>query len=104
MRPLLLSFDGRRGRPLRDARSVMEGTVSRYRYRCRIVWHDLQEQFGVCPTMWQRNQRCRANGNWDRVLAAMLIAAEKGGLIDRAVSAHPPGTTAGGESLPVAGG
>jgi transposase len=39
IQPLLPSSIGRRGRPFRDDRRVVEGII--YRYRCGIAWRDV---------------------------------------------------------------
>lgn len=52
--PLLPSSDGRRGRPFRGHRQVMEGII--YRYRCGIAWRDLPAEFGPWQTVWKRRR------------------------------------------------
>ena len=84
IRPLLPSSEGKRGRPFRDDRPVVEGIL--YRYRCGIAWRDVPEQFGPWQTVWKRHRRYSADGTWDRVLAALLTEAQKLQLIDWAVS------------------
>jgi transposase len=41
---LLPTRTGKRGRPFRDARQVVEGII--YRYRCGIAWRDVPEVSG----------------------------------------------------------
>jgi transposase len=84
IRPLLPSSEGRRGRPFRDDRPVVEGI--RYRYGCGIAWRDVPEQFGPWQTMWKRHRRYSGDGTWDKILAALLSDAQKVELIDWAVS------------------
>ncbi|WP_280522840.1 IS5 family transposase [Rhodococcus zopfii] len=82
--PLLPSSDGRRGRPFRDNRRVVEGIV--YRYRAGIAWRDLPAEFGPWQTIWKRHRRYAGDGTWDRVMAALLAHADANGLVDWAVS------------------
>nr|MBA2559836.1 transposase [Propionibacteriales bacterium] len=65
--PLLPSSDGRRGRPFRDHRQVIEGIG--YRYRAGIAWRDLPGDFGPWQTVWKRHGRFAGDGTWDAVLA-----------------------------------
>ena len=84
IRPLLPSSDGRRGRPFRDDRPVVEGIL--YRYRCGIAWRDVPEEFGPWQTVWKRHRRYSGDGTWDKILAELLSDAQKVELIDWAVS------------------
>jgi transposase len=95
--PLLPSSDGRRGRPFRDHRQVVEGIV--YRYRTGIPWRDLPEVFGPWQTVWKRHHRFCTDGTWDRVLTQVLTDADAAGDLDWSVSvdstvvrAHQHGT------------
>ncbi|MFF0938778.1 transposase [Kocuria sp. CPCC 205316] len=84
---LLPSSDGKRGRPFRDDRPVVEGIL--FRYRWEIAWREVPEEFGPWQTVWKRHRRYSADGTWDRILAALLTDADKVGLIDWAVSVNP---------------
>lgn len=64
---LLPSSDGRRGRPFRDSRRIVEGIL--YRYRCGLAWRDVPAEFGPWQTLWKRHRRYAGDGTWDRVLA-----------------------------------
>jgi transposase len=95
--PLLPSSDGRRGRPFRDHRQVVEGIV--YRYRTGIPWRDLPVVFGPWQTVWKRHHRFCTDGTWDRVLTQVLTDADAAGDLDWSVSvdstvvrAHQHGT------------
>lgn len=95
--PLLPSSDGRRGRPFRGHRQVIEGII--YRYRCGIAWRDLPAEFGPWQTVWKRHRRFASDGTWDRIHARLLAEADAGGQIDWTVSvdstinrAHQHGT------------
>ncbi|WP_441869230.1 IS5 family transposase [Pseudarthrobacter sp. TAF60_1] len=95
--PLLPSSDGRRGRPFRGHRQVVEGII--YRYRCGIAWRDLPAEFGPWQTVWKRHRRFASDGTWDRIHARLLAEANSAGQIDWTVSvdstinrAHQHGT------------
>ena len=68
---------GKKGRPFRDARQVVEGII--YRYRCGIAWRDMPEAFGPWQTVWTWHRRLSAEGIWDVVLSRLLSAAEDAG-------------------------
>jgi transposase len=81
---------GKRGRPFREARQVVEGII--YRYRCGIAWRDVPEVFGPWQTIWTWHRRMSADGTWDAVLDRL---GGGGGLHDRARPSarherHPP--------------
>ncbi len=78
--PLLPSSTGKRSRPFRDHRQVLEGIVFRYRTGC--AWRDLPERFGPWPTVWKRHARFSRDGTWDRVLTAVLSEADAHSQID----------------------
>lgn len=83
--PLLPTNEGRRGRPFRDSRRVVEGIV--YRYRTGIPWRDLpREKYGPWQTVWKRHRRYAGDGTWDRILAVILAEADGNGQIDWTVS------------------
>jgi transposase len=94
---LLPSSAGRRGRPFRDDRRVVEGII--YRYRCGIAWRDVPAEFGPWQTIWKRHRRYSGDGTWDSILAALLTVADAQGEVDWSVSvdstvnrAHQHGT------------
>jgi transposase len=82
--PWLPSSDGRRGRPFRDHRQVVEGII--YRFRCGIAWRDLPEVFGPWQTVWKRHRRLSVDGTWDRIHAHLLAEADAAGELDWQVS------------------
>ena len=82
--PLLPSSDGRRGRPFRDHRQVIEGIV--YRLRTGVAWRDLPEQFGPWQTVWKRHHRFCVDGTWDKVLTGLQAQADAAGEVDWSVS------------------
>lgn len=78
---LLPSSDGRRGRPFRNSRLIVEGII--YRYRTGIPWRDLpREEYGPWQTVWKRHRRYSADGTWDRLLTYLLTLADAEGEID----------------------
>ena len=79
--PLLPSSVGKKSRPFRDHRQVVEGIV--YRYRTGVPWRDLpREQFGPWQTVWKRHRRFAGDGTWDRVLGVLLAQADADGDLD----------------------
>ncbi len=60
--PLLPSTKGKRSRPFRDHRQVIEGIVFRYRTGC--PWRDVPERFGPWKTLWKRHARFSKDGTW----------------------------------------
>jgi transposase len=82
--PLLPSSDGRRGRPFRDHRQVIEGIV--FRLRTGVPWRDLPAQFGPWQTVWKRHRRFATDGTWDKVLGQLQAQADAAGDIDWVVS------------------
>jgi transposase len=94
---LMPSSDGKRGRPFRDHRQVVEGII--YRYRTGIAWRDLSREFGPWQTVWKRHRRLAGDGTWDKVHAALLSEADVAGRLGWQVSvdstvnrAHKHGT------------
>jgi transposase len=81
---LLPSSDGKRGRPFRDHRQVVEGII--YRFQAGIPWRDLPACFGPWQTVWKRHRRFSADGTWDRVHADLLATADAVGDLDWAAS------------------
>ena len=78
--PLLPSSKGKRSRPFRDHRQVLEGIVFRYRTGC--PWRYVPDRFGPWKTLWKRQARFSKDGTWDRILEQLLAQADAGGLID----------------------
>ena len=82
--PLMPSSDGRRGRPFRDHREVIEGII--YRLRTGIAWRDLPASFGPWQTVWKRHKRFSTDGTWDRIHARLVAEADAKGEVDWTVS------------------
>jgi len=96
--PLMPATEGKRGRPFRDHRQVVEGII--YRYRAGVTWRDVPEEFGPYQTVWKRHRRFAGDGTWDKVLEVLLGHAETAGIVDWEVSvdstivrAHQHGTS-----------
>lgn len=106
--PLLPSNAGRRGRPFRDNRLIVEGII--YRYRTGIPWRDLPERYGPWQTVWKRHNRYCTDGTWDRALAWILAEADAQDKINWDVSvdatinrAHQHGTNTTRPDQPTGG-
>ena len=82
--PLMPSSEGRRGRPFRDHRQVVEGII--YRFRTGIAWRDLPTSFGPWQTVWERHQRYSTDGTWDKIHARLIAEADSVGDLDWTVS------------------
>ncbi len=78
--PLLPSTKGKRSRPFRDHRQVLNGIVFRYRTGC--PWRDVPDRFGPWKTLWKRHARFSKDGTWDRILEQLLSQADAAELID----------------------
>jgi transposase len=78
--PLLPSSHGKRGRPFREHRLVVEGII--YRFRCGMAWRDVPDHFGPWQTLWKRHRKFSSEGTWDKVLTALLTHADAVGEID----------------------
>jgi putative transposase len=81
---LLPARTGKKGRPFRDARQMVEGII--YRYRCGIAWRDVPAVFGPWQTIWTWHRRMSAEGVWDAVLSRLLASAQAAGVIDWSVA------------------
>jgi transposase len=78
--PLLPTSKGKRSRPFRDHRQVLNGIVFRYRTGC--AWRDVPERFGPWKTLWKRHARFSKDGTWDRILEQLLAQADAAGQLD----------------------
>lgn len=68
------------GRPARDHRLIVEGIL--WRLRTGAPWRDLPARYGPWQTVYTRFRRWQRAGVWDRVLAALLAAADARGALD----------------------
>lgn len=78
------SSDGKRGRPFRDHRLVLEGII--FRFRTGIAWRDLPASYGPWQTVWERHDRYAADGTYDRIHARLVAEADAAGDLDWMVS------------------
>jgi transposase len=81
---LMPSSDGRKSRPFRDHRQVVEGIV--FRLRTGIAWRDLPSSFGPWQTVWKRHHRFSIDGTWDKIHSRLLAEADAAGDIEWTVS------------------
>jgi len=77
MEPLLPCSDGKRGRPFRDHRLLVEAIC--WRLRTGAPWRDLPERFGPWSTAWDRFDRWSADGTWAGLLEAAQQHADEVG-------------------------
>ena len=97
--PLLPTSAGKRGRPFRDTRQVVEGIICRF--RTGVPWRDVPDKYGPWQTLWKRHARFSRDGTWERVWHELMARADAEGEIDWMVSAdsssvrvHQHGATA----------
>jgi transposase len=82
--PLLPSSRGRRGRPFRDHRPLIEGII--YRFRTGCPWRDVPERYGPWWAVWRRHCQLTSTGAWDKILTRLLAEADAVGELDWAIS------------------
>jgi len=73
----LLPENGRRGKPWRDHRQVINGIL--WRLRVGAPWRDIPERYGPWQTCYDRFVRWRRDGTWDRLLAYAQRVADAAG-------------------------
>ncbi|MFF0690777.1 IS5 family transposase [Streptomyces albogriseolus] len=64
-------------------RRVINGIL--FRLRTGLPWRDLPPHFGKWQTVYDRHRRWSADGTWEKVLRAILAAADAAGRIDWSV-------------------
>lgn len=72
--PVLPSGAGRRGRPWRDHRRVLEGVA--WRFRAGAPWRDVPADFGPWQSIWDRHRRWSEDGTYDRMFAAVRASSK----------------------------
>lgn len=82
---LLPSSAGRRGRPWRDHRQVIEAVA--WKYRTGSPWREVPARFGPWQTAYERLARWTADGTWERLLRAAQARADAAGELDWLVAA-----------------
>ena len=80
--PLLL-MPKRRGRPWRDHCTVANGIL--WVLATGVPWRDAPERYGSWQTLYERFARWTDDGNWARVLQALLVETQRRGKIDWAL-------------------
>ncbi|MEV0375845.1 IS5 family transposase [Streptomyces sp. NPDC050636] len=80
----LMPADPVRGRRWADHRRTLEAIA--WKYRTSSPWRDLPDELGSFQTAHRRLIRWAVDGTWERILAAMLAAADADDDIDWAVS------------------
>jgi transposase len=61
--------NGKRGRPYKDHRSVINGIL--WIARTGAPWRDLPERYGSCKTCHDRLAKWQKDGTWHKVLQAL---------------------------------
>lgn len=72
--PVLPSGSGRRGRPWRDHRRVLEGIA--WRFRSGAPWRDVPADFGPWQSIWDRHRRWSEDGTYDRMFTAVRASSK----------------------------
>ena len=80
----LMSADPVRGRRWADHRRTLEAIA--WKYRTSSPWRDLPDELGSFKTAHKRLIRWVVDGTWERILAAVLAAADADDDIERTVS------------------
>jgi len=76
----LLPKNGHRGEPWKDHRMILNGIL--WRVRTGVPWRDLPERYGPWQTVWDRFNRWRKEGTWDRIAHALQIRLDQEGMVD----------------------
>lgn len=80
----LMPADPVRGRRWADHRRTLEAIA--WKYRTGAPWRDLPVELGSFRTAHKRLLRWAVDGTWERILAAVLAAADAGGELGWTVS------------------
>jgi transposase len=78
--PVLPAQKPKVGRPAHDHRRILNGIV--WLLRTGAPWRDLPERYGKWQSVYDRFNRYRKDGTFDRVLKALRIRLDKDGHID----------------------
>lgn len=82
--PLLPSTKGKRSRPFRDHRPLIDGIIFRFRTGC--PWRDVPERYGPWRAVWRRHSQLSSRGVWDQMLVQLLAQADAAGEVHWRVS------------------
>jgi transposase len=69
-----------RGHPFKGHRLVIDANL--WVFATGVAWRNLPEQFGPWQTAYDRFNRWRKGGTWDRIAAALLRQADEDGKVD----------------------
>ncbi len=72
---------GRAGHPFKDHRTLVNGIL--WHVHTGAPWPDTPERYGPWQTVYDRFNRWRKDGTWDKILNALLLRLDKAGLVDR---------------------
>lgn len=76
----LMPTEGGPGRPWKDHRSMVNAMM--WILRTGAPWRDLPDYYGPWQTVYDRFNRWRKEGLWDRILERLRIRLDKEGRID----------------------
>jgi transposase len=82
--PLMPSTKGKRSRPFRDHRPLVDGIIFRFRTGC--PWRDVPAHYGPWRAVWRRHSQLSQRGVWDQILTQLLAQADAAGAVDWPVS------------------
>ena len=82
--PLLPQDGGKRGGRWRDHRTIVNGIL--WKLRTGSPWRDLPERYGPWQTCFDRFNRWRRDGTWDRLLAHAQTKSDAVGEVEWEVS------------------
>lgn len=82
--PLLPPQKPSTGRPAKDHRTVINGTL--WVLRTGAPWRDLPERYGRWTTVYSRLRRWEAAGIWDRILRELQVEAAHDDRIDGSIT------------------
>ena len=72
---------GGAGRPWKDHRLLVNGIL--WHLHTGAPWPDTPDRYGPWQTVYDRFNRWRKDGTWAKILDALLLGLDQGGLIDR---------------------
>ena len=72
---------GGKGHPCKPHRDLINGIL--WILHTGAPWRDLPERYGPWQTVYDRFNRWRKDGNWARILDALLLGLDRAGGIDR---------------------
>ena len=75
LEPLLPRSTGRRGRPWRDHRTVLNGIL--WVLRTGSPWRDLPKEYGPWQSAYDRFVRWRRDGTWQRIFRLLQQQADE---------------------------